>query len=60
ILLLHLFQEQDYQNNQSSKEIPWRWILRGIGLLALVVGLIAKFAGNKAEFKDYDRRNRKP
>ncbi|MBF4983489.1 hypothetical protein FNJ87_03785 [Nonlabens mediterrranea] len=58
--LLKEMQEQDYQNNQSSKEIPWRWILRGIGLLALVVGLIAKFAGNKAEFKDYDRRNRKP
>ncbi|EAS20329.1 hypothetical protein BBFL7_01213 [Flavobacteria bacterium BBFL7] len=55
--LLKEMQEQDYQ---SSKEIPWRWILRGIGLLALVVGLIAKFAGNKAEFKDYDRRNRKP
>ncbi len=58
--LLKQMQEQDNRNHQSSKEIPWRWIFRGIGLLALVIGLIARFAGNKAEFKDYDRRNRKP
>lgn len=58
--LLKQMQEQDNRNHQSSKEIPWRWIFRGIGLLALVVGLIARFAGDKEEFKDYDRRKRKP
>ncbi len=41
-----------------KKEIAWKWIFRGIGLIALLIGLIAKFAGNKAEFKDYDRRDR--
>ena len=56
-------QNQDFNNNNSyaSRDIPWRWIFRGIGLLALIIGLIAKFAGkNKSDFKDYDRRNRKP
>lgn len=58
--ILRQMQEQDLQNSTSSKEIPWRWILRGIGLLALIIGLIARYSGNKEEFKDYDRRNRKP
>jgi len=54
-------QNLNRNNSSSSKEIPWRWIIRGIGLLALVIGLISKFAGNdKSDFKDYDRRNRKP
>ncbi|MGJ8683595.1 MAG: hypothetical protein ACSHWW_03165 [Nonlabens sp.] len=63
-LMKQMEQQQNYgnsYNNSSSSEIPWRWILRGIGLLALVIGLIAKFAGKSDnEFKDYDRRNRKP
>ena len=58
-------EQQDYGNNysnsSSSSSFPWRWVIRGIGILALVIGLIAKFAGNSDnEFKDYDRRNRKP
>lgn len=53
-------QNQNSHNNSTSSEIPWRWIIRGIGLIALIVGLIAKFAGKKDDFKDYDRRGRKP
>lgn len=59
-LLENMQLQETERRNTASKEIPWSWILRGIGLLALVIGLIAKFAGKKEEFKDYDRRNKKP
>ncbi len=65
-LLKQMEQQNNYGNNygnsSASNDIPWRWIIRGIGLLALVIGLIAKLANKGAnnDFKDYDRRNRKP
>lgn len=54
------FQDQGDNKNENSekKEIPWRWIFRGIGLIALTIGLIAKFTGSNSEFKDYERRDR--
>lgn len=62
--LKQLQSQNDYNNydrSSSSSDFPWRWVLRGIGLLALLIGIISRFAGKQEnDFKDYDRRNRKP
>ncbi len=51
----------NYDTTSNSSDFPWRWVLRGVGLLALLIGIISRFAGKQEnDFKDYDRRNRKP